>query len=49
MYAVRRFAVRHARFFEALYQGFEQVIVANVDQVVPVFAAQVHATEFHPL
>ncbi|HUE45908.1 MAG TPA: methylenetetrahydrofolate reductase C-terminal domain-containing protein [Aestuariivirgaceae bacterium] len=28
MYAVRRFAVRHARFFDALYQGFERVIVA---------------------
>jgi hypothetical protein len=28
MYAVRLFAVRHARFFEALYQGFERVIVA---------------------
>jgi Methylene-tetrahydrofolate reductase C terminal len=28
MYAVRRFAVRHARFFERFYQGFERVIVA---------------------
>jgi hypothetical protein len=28
MYAVRRFAVRHARFFEAFYNGFERVIVA---------------------
>jgi hypothetical protein len=28
MYAVRRFAVRHARFFDALYKGFERVIVA---------------------
>lgn len=27
MYAVRLFAVRHARFFEAVYQGFERVIV----------------------
>ncbi len=28
MYSVRRFAVRHARFFEGLYLGFERVIVA---------------------
>jgi len=28
MYAARRFAVRHARAFERLYQGFERVIVA---------------------
>jgi hypothetical protein len=28
MYAVRRFAVRHARFFETFYQGFERIIVA---------------------
>jgi methylenetetrahydrofolate reductase (NADPH) len=28
MYAVRRFAVRHSRFFERLYLGFERVIVA---------------------
>ena len=28
MYAVRRFAVRHASFFDALYRGFERVIVA---------------------
>ena len=28
MYAARRFAVRHARFFESLYLGFERVIVA---------------------
>jgi hypothetical protein len=28
MYAVRRFAVRHSRFFETLYRGFERVIVA---------------------
>ena len=28
MYAVRRFAVRHSRAFEAMYQGFERVIVA---------------------
>jgi len=28
MYAVRRFAVRHSRFFEGLYLAFERVIVA---------------------
>jgi len=28
MYAVRRFAVRHARFFEGLYLAFERAIVA---------------------
>lgn len=28
MYAVRLFAVRHSRFFEAFYQGFERVLVA---------------------
>lgn len=28
MYAIRRFAVRHSRFFEAFYQGFERLIVA---------------------
>jgi len=28
MYAVRLFAVRHARAFETVYQGFERVIVA---------------------
>lgn len=28
MYAVRRFAVRHARFFEAFYNSFERIIVA---------------------
>ena len=28
MYAVRRFAVRHSRFFERFYQGFERVIVS---------------------
>jgi hypothetical protein len=28
MYAVRLFAVRHARLFEALYQGFERAIVS---------------------
>lgn len=28
MYAVRRYAVRHARFFEAFYKAFEQAIVA---------------------
>lgn len=28
MYAVRRFAVRHSRLFEAIYQGFERFIVA---------------------
>jgi len=28
MYAVRRFAVRHARFFEGFYQGFESLMVA---------------------
>jgi hypothetical protein len=28
MYTLRLFAVRHARFFEAVYQGFERVIVA---------------------
>jgi hypothetical protein len=28
MYAVRRFAVRHARFFESFYNGFERFIVA---------------------
>ena len=28
MYAVRRFAVRHSRFFEWFYVGFERVIVA---------------------
>jgi hypothetical protein len=28
MYAVRLFAVRHSRFFESFYQGFERVIVA---------------------
>ena len=27
MYAVRRFAVRHARAFERLYQGFERAII----------------------
>jgi len=27
MYAIRRFAVRHARAFERLYQGFERVII----------------------
>ena len=34
MYAVRRFAVRHSRAFESLYQAFERVIVA----LDPVFA-----------
>ena len=28
MYRVRLFAVRHSRFFEALYNGFERVMVA---------------------
>jgi hypothetical protein len=28
MYALRRFSVRHARFFEAFYKGFENAIVA---------------------
>ena len=28
MYAIRRFAVRHSRFFERFYNGFERVIVA---------------------
>ncbi|MGE0212647.1 MAG: methylenetetrahydrofolate reductase C-terminal domain-containing protein [Parvibaculaceae bacterium] len=28
MYAVRRFAVRHSRFFEGFYQTFERIIVA---------------------
>ena len=28
MYAVRRFAVRHARFFESFYNGFERLIVS---------------------
>ena len=28
MHAIRRFAVRHSRFFEGLYLGFERVIVA---------------------
>ncbi len=28
MYAVRRFAVRHARAFERFYQGFERAIIA---------------------
>lgn len=28
MYAVRRFAVRHARFFEGFYQRFERLMVA---------------------
>lgn len=28
MYAVRRFAVRHSRFFERFYQAFERMIVA---------------------
>jgi Methylene-tetrahydrofolate reductase C terminal len=27
MYAIRRFAVRHSRAFEAFYQGFERIIV----------------------
>lgn len=27
MYAVRRFVVRHSRFFEAFYQGFEALMV----------------------
>ncbi len=35
MYAVRRFAVRHARFFESLYQVFERLVVA----LAPVFEA----------
>ena len=34
MYAVRRFAVRHARFFEGFYQRFERLMVA----LDPVFA-----------
>jgi hypothetical protein len=28
MYAIRRFAVRHSRFFEGFYQAFERVIVS---------------------
>ncbi len=28
MYAVRRFAVRHSRFFEGFYQAFERLIVS---------------------
>jgi hypothetical protein len=28
MYAIRRFAVRHARFFESFYQSFERLIVS---------------------
>jgi hypothetical protein len=35
MYAVRRFAVRHARFFEGFYQRFESLMVA----LDPVFSA----------
>lgn len=34
MYAVRRFAVRHARFFEGFYQRFERLMVA----LDPIFA-----------
>ncbi len=35
MYAVRRFAVRHARFFEGFYQRFERLMVA----LDPLFSA----------